>query len=384
MNLFSISMIKILSFIKCSLKSICIFHLLPFNIANLERGNLAFSYDTYIESESQEKYILNATSYRKNNKKLLHSLIHALEETTKLERIPTSGSKRFKDVTILSASGIAIISDFIYLDNYLFNFEDKIGNDVRYTKRLFKRDQIIIDEAISLSTYGIDGYYHWLYDVLPKLLHLLKHTCLSYKLKIIINGKKLSFKEDAFELLDLKSNLIYISESRKDLLVKNCIIPDFVHPVGVPSIATLQLLRNSFKIIDGKKSPVIKRIYVGRKAKRRNISNENHLITMLSHLGFRHYYLENMPFGDQVNLFKYAEIIVGPHGAGLSNIVFSEVHFKLIELFPSTYNNACYFNIAMQLDAEYFCFESDTRDKFDNFKVDIKWLESSLIEILSL
>jgi hypothetical protein len=382
MSILKTTIILLLSCVKYILHFLSINKVLTSNIANLKTDNLILSFDEYIKPELQDNYIVNTLDYRTKNERLIHSIVHALEETSKLKILPSSGSKTFKNVTILTKSGVAMISNFIYLDNFISNIDYKLGNDIKYTKRVFKRDSIVLEEAIVLSTYGIDGYYHWLFDVIPKLLHFLKHSERNHNYKIIINGKRLAFKEEAFDLLNLKSNLILISESKKDIFIKNCIIPDFVHPIGVPSITTIELIRNSFRNDSYKEVHSAKKIYVGRKSKRRNIINENLLINMLNDLGFVHNYLENMSFKDQINLFKSAEIIIGPHGAGLSNIVFSEHKFKLIELFPSSYNNACYFNIAMQLNADYLFLEFDTWDKFDNFKVDIDRIRNKLIEFL--
>ena len=48
--------------------------------------------------------------------------------------------------------------------------------------------------------------------------------------------------------------------------------------------------------------------------------------------GFRRERLERLSFQQQINLFSQAEVIVGPHGSGLANLVFAPKTAKVLEL----------------------------------------------------
>lgn len=76
------------------------------------------------------------------------------------------------------------------------------------------------------------------------------------------------------------------------------------------------------------------RILISRRAaQKRRLQNEDKLAEVLAQFGFARYALEEMPFPAQVRLFRDAEIVVAPHGAGLTNTVFSK-SCKILELFP--------------------------------------------------
>ena len=45
---------------------------------------------------------------------------------------------------------------------------------------------------------------------------------------------------------------------------------------------------------------------------------------------------------DQIHFFQNAELIVAPHGAGLSNIVFANPECRIIEINQSNYFNPCF------------------------------------------
>lgn len=67
-----------------------------------------------------------------------------------------------------------------------------------------------------------------------------------------------------------------------------------------------------------------RRIYVSRKlTTARRVINEEAVVAILKEFGFQPVYPEQMPLGEQIKLFRESNVIVGPHGAGLANIVFS-------------------------------------------------------------
>ncbi len=69
-----------------------------------------------------------------------------------------------------------------------------------------------------------------------------------------------------------------------------------------------------------------KRIYVSRAdAKIRRITNDKDVADLLkTKYGFEICSLSGVPFAEQVALFASAEIVVGAHGAGLANCLFTK------------------------------------------------------------
>jgi hypothetical protein len=65
-------------------------------------------------------------------------------------------------------------------------------------------------------------------------------------------------------------------------------------------------------------------VYISRaRADVRRLMNEDEVLKLLRSRGFRPYFLEDLPFAEQVRLFHDAEMVVAPHGAGLSNLIFA-------------------------------------------------------------
>jgi capsular polysaccharide biosynthesis protein len=77
------------------------------------------------------------------------------------------------------------------------------------------------------------------------------------------------------------------------------------------------------------------RLYISRAdAAHRRVLNEDAVFALLSDYGFTQLQLSELSFAEQIVAFADAEIIVGPNGSGLGNLVFCQPHTRFIELLP--------------------------------------------------
>lgn len=60
-----------------------------------------------------------------------------------------------------------------------------------------------------------------------------------------------------------------------------------------------------------------------------------------------------MRFSNQVQSMQEADIIIGAHGAGLSNIIFARMQTPLIEIFPQFYYMSTFDKLAEVFDITY-------------------------------
>lgn len=68
-----------------------------------------------------------------------------------------------------------------------------------------------------------------------------------------------------------------------------------------------------------------KRIYISRKqAQTRRVVNEPELVALLKQHEFTEICLEDYALSGQIALFHAAQAVIAPHGAGLTNLTFSE------------------------------------------------------------
>jgi capsular polysaccharide biosynthesis protein len=78
-----------------------------------------------------------------------------------------------------------------------------------------------------------------------------------------------------------------------------------------------------------------RRIYVSRDdARLRRVLNESEILPLLNEAEFEPVALSRLPIGRQVSLFRHAEAVVAPHGAGLAHIAWCRPGTKVVEFFP--------------------------------------------------
>jgi capsular polysaccharide biosynthesis protein len=106
----------------------------------------------------------------------------------------------------------------------------------------------------------------------------------------------------------------------------------------------------------------IRRIFVSRKSatRGRKITNEAEVEGYLQSLGFETILLENLSFGDQVAVFAQAAVVVGSHGAGFTNMLFSPPGLQIVDIFEPLYVQHCFWTMSEALGHRYSYFFGET------------------------
>jgi capsular polysaccharide biosynthesis protein len=86
--------------------------------------------------------------------------------------------------------------------------------------------------------------------------------------------------------------------------------------------------------------------------------------------------LENYSIDEQANIFSNAGLILAPHGAGLTNLIFSNnKNVNVFEFFSKSYVNACYASICALKGFEYTYHISNIEEDNGDY-----FLEPSIID----
>ena len=93
-----------------------------------------------------------------------------------------------------------------------------------------------------------------------------------------------------------------------------------------------------------------RKLYIPRMEKR-VVLNETDLLNLLD--GFEIFDLGRHSFAKQVEMFSEAKMVVGAHGAGLTNLLFAPEGCRVLELFPNRGGSAAYFCLATALNHDY-------------------------------
>lgn len=189
-----------------------------------------------------------------------------------------------------------------------------------------------------ISSPGSENWYHWLLQILPRLL-ILQESGVPYD-RIYINNLQEKWQKDSLALV-----LEFLKIPVEKLLVLNgdCIIQasclivpsvPFIPRKGTPLPQWLkERSKDIFLFQHPHILPFYEKIYISRaRAKARRITNEEALIQELEKQGFTTFYLEEISPQTQAYLFHHARVIVGPHGSGFANLIFTQPGCLVVEI----------------------------------------------------
>ena len=220
-----------------------------------------------------------------------------------------------------------------------------------------------LDSAF-LLTGRYTRYGHWTYEILPKLRVYEAYTQELDRNPVILTGPGLTdWQRESLTMLGYPSDAIQEKASASEHVhVERLAVPShrFLtsgHAPYYPSVRDLCWVRSRVRnAVDGTgRDGFGDRIYVSRAdADQRQVRNRDAVLSIVSEYGFDVYEPGRFSFADQVRLFAGADTIVGPFGAGISNVVFAE-DADIVELLASDERNLHHYVLAslLALDYEY-------------------------------
>ncbi|KKM75432.1 hypothetical protein LCGC14_1390320 [marine sediment metagenome] len=98
-----------------------------------------------------------------------------------------------------------------------------------------------------------------------------------------------------------------------------------------------------------------RRVFISRAAASiRRLSNEAELVTMLEKAGFELVLMEDLNFEQQVRLMGETRVLMAPHGAGLTNMMFCAPGTQVVEIAEPSYPNPNFYAIAVAMGLDYW------------------------------
>eukprot|EP00038_Savillea_parva_P018641 m.24692 g.24692 ORF g.24692 m.24692 type:complete len:693 (-) comp4181_c0_seq1:4209-6287(-) len=232
------------------------------------------------------------------------------------------------------------------------------------------RTEVIDDPVVSLlPMYNSANYFHFICEGLVRLLYVLDSVATDPTVKILVpaampGGTTMARHiRQTMELMKVSTNRILLFNAQPTILYRftnrftvvdwmrpdqdthGSLVTDSWSPVFPPR-GGLHLVRDRFhsilrahgRYMDTNASSADRRrvVYVSRQRATRMIANEDAIVSALSEAlgdGAVEVHTGSEPLLDQVAMFQRAGLVIGAHGAGLSNLVFCEAGTALL-LFP--------------------------------------------------
>ena len=208
------------------------------------------------------------------------------------------------------------------------------GNSLRgFKKRVVVPEPVHerIDRAVLVG--GDPNFYHWTADFLPRLMAVGKTPALA-DYPILVHENILDYQRERLAIAGIGEDRLIPLEYPGCYPCGELIVPLF--PCEFPRPSGLILSARAISWLRALATPAengSRRIYISRRdAGRRRIANEEVLMAALEDEGFESLELSGFSQKEQIDIFSTAEIVVGCHGAGLTNLAFAPSRCRLIEI----------------------------------------------------
>ena len=223
----------------------------------------------------------------------------------------------------------------------------------RYDQKLSTRKFRAVESVVWVTDDWSKGYFHWLADVLPKLVIAADRLATS-KLLLPSHFRGSALVADSLALFGI-TNFEFIDPS-ETIIADTFHLPVHVQESGDFDSGVIREVRRILTEAAGSdEGPHDKRIYISRKyAKRRRVVNEDELINVLRDFAFETVYAEELSFRDQIRLFSSCHSLISAHGAGLANMLFMPERSRIIEFRKiDDRSSDCFVNMAVALGHEF-------------------------------
>lgn len=221
------------------------------------------------------------------------------------------------------------------------------------------------------------GYYHFMTEVLPNILFLTKNNKTS-----TVHCPFSSFAQGVLDLFGVKNPIVFTPPPGYTSMCRQPYIE-----CGNPSLEKIRILldakphggqrprpRSGQEQEDGQQQQQEQDqgIIIYRKEAIRTVINHDALVSMLESVypSIRWTTFNTASPADTAALFSRASIIVAPHGAGLTNMLYSPPGTQIYEFVPLDNPNLCYWHLAEMLGHQYNGIPCPTVDNAFHLDID--------------
>lgn len=253
---------------------------------------------------------------------------------------------------------------------------------------LFRRNIQEVSGYCTIFNQLSNNYYHYLIDNAPRFYLACQHEIIRENQAQVYLLQTTDLVNDFFLSKMIPKNVTSLRlQEEKLFYIENLVFATFVtrNASGFMPSKFREAIYSRF--LPKRASSCKNRIFVSR-AKAplgRHIANENELMTMLEEFGFQKYLLEDMSISQQIELFYDAEIVVAPHGAGLTNLLFCGRKIKVLELFQRSLVTPHYYFLSKSMGHDYYWWCSTDLDSnhYSSFEADLAKIKKMIERIIS-
>ncbi len=288
---------------------------------------------------------------------------------------------QYRNEPLRSAStGVARYTNArLWFDGYntaVFNVHGKvdkrtlIGNIAPVIRAAEQKPETHIrGQAVLIGSQGSNNYYHWMTDLLPKFFVLEKSGIkVNKNTKYIFTNVTSRFQIDTLKHLGFRDEQIYCTlKEGENIRADELLVPILTNRMGLTMGSWLPVnIKEKFQKERSART-VNRKILVSRNAEKshgRGIYNSAEFNQYFINKGYEMISPDDYTVAEQAQLFSQATHVAGPHGAGLTNLLFCGKGTQVYE-FYGQHLAPCYWAISELAGLKYSnlnCMRNDQSD----------------------
>lgn len=309
--------------------------------------------------------------------------------------IPDLNLYIFNDALVNSRSSAIVVKNNLYYES--INVEERFNEGfIKYHSKkvavLSKINTEIIEEGFFLAGNGSYNWYHWIIEILPKMMFfntkntdtiLVDESCeytksMTDSLKYFTDDLNIKIRYLKADTSYKVKKLFFINEVHK--MMFNSMNENFTYPLYY---FRQDCLVNFGEILTKKTSidkKISKKIYLDRENTHRIAKNNDDIKNLVETKNFKILDVSKLTFDQQISKFNNATEILGISGAAWTNILFCSENTKLVMFMPDNFTTFKFYEeiaIIKNLNFQYLYYENNGEGHSEsNFSIDLNQLNS--------
>ena len=284
---------------------------------------------------------------------------------------------------IIDSNSMALLKDGCLISETFYLAPE----EMRKTVRINEESLIKLDDTQDVI-FGCNrahwAYQHWVTQCLPAIDWSLRQT--RNKNTLLALPPLRPWQEDTLALLGHGAVSRLVLHPEKQYKIPNSEYCEFLNGKASFGISRILMETSARILCNIIKIPTEHRvIYVPcTNPHYGKLVNEPDLISLLRGLGVHILTREALTMGERISHFYNAEVVIGPHGEGLTDVLFCRPGTLIWELLPGHYMNACYNHLAQMAELEYWgdVFETEDPVVSRDWRVDLSRIARHIGAIL--
>lgn len=219
----------------------------------------------------------------------------------------------------------------------------------------FARPRRREDHVIALWSHPWLGFHHYLSELLPKVCKIIEEygkDLAGAKLCYPMIHRK--YETELLRMLGIPEDRVIDSRASGGVIAnKLTIIPMAGWFQGNPNV---DLLRKYLMPPAATSGPEL--LYLARAGRRRCL-NDAPIIARCKELGFVVVDESSRTIPEQIDLYRHAKVLAGPHGSAFTNMIWAPLGARIIEMIPTTFNVHYHEHLAKSLGHRHTMISCD-------------------------